>query len=317
MPHHHRNECLPWPGSGSCPCSSACRACGYVTLYRLLIAVVLLAGCCREEDDTPLQPETGHRVAGRVIHDGQPVSGARVKIRATGISTLIGQDGAFRLDVPPPMDMVTLTAWSEGYYIGGGQLYQPGDTGIMISLAPFSAADNKNYRWVSAYAHSHSGSAANPRFRTMYAGTDVHGNCAACHAPLAAIDAPYGTDPLELAGTELEGISCDFCHKIMYARILREHWTEKEPAAACWMQTMEVSNSRIRAFDTARADFSFAPPAGGSSQDRAVQYTGNAALFRRRRRDDPAAGIPVRFKPSGDPFKFGTGVLPPGGHQIS
>ncbi|MCD6425904.1 MAG: hypothetical protein J7L35_10435 [Anaerolineales bacterium] len=42
---------------------------------------------------------------------------------------------------------------------------------------------------------------------------DTAGNCSACHAPMQAISAPYGTDPSSLAeGTE--GISCDFCHKI-------------------------------------------------------------------------------------------------------
>ncbi|MFC1569288.1 carboxypeptidase regulatory-like domain-containing protein [bacterium] len=40
------------------------------------------------------------------------------------------------------------------------------------------------------------------------------GNCAACHAPAAAIDDPYGTDPTHLEGVAAEGIGCDFCHKV-------------------------------------------------------------------------------------------------------
>ena len=40
------------------------------------------------------------------------------------------------------------------------------------------------------------------------------GNCAACHAPLAAVDDPYGVNPTTLSGVDAEGISCDFCHKI-------------------------------------------------------------------------------------------------------
>jgi hypothetical protein len=43
---------------------------------------------------------------------------------------------------------------------------------------------------------------------------DSAGNCAACHAPLAAVDNAYGVDPTSLTGVALEGISCDFCHKI-------------------------------------------------------------------------------------------------------
>jgi hypothetical protein len=40
------------------------------------------------------------------------------------------------------------------------------------------------------------------------------GNCATCHAPMAAIGDPYGVDPSLLTGVEAEGIGCDFCHKI-------------------------------------------------------------------------------------------------------
>jgi len=43
---------------------------------------------------------------------------------------------------------------------------------------------------------------------------DTEGNCAACHTPLPAVDAPYSVDPSHLSGTDLEGISCDFCHKV-------------------------------------------------------------------------------------------------------
>ena len=43
---------------------------------------------------------------------------------------------------------------------------------------------------------------------------DTAGNCAACHTPMAAVNAPYETDPTIVMGVALEGISCDFCHKI-------------------------------------------------------------------------------------------------------
>lgn len=43
---------------------------------------------------------------------------------------------------------------------------------------------------------------------------DTDGNCAACHTPLSAVDAPYHSDPTNLEGVFMEGISCDFCHKI-------------------------------------------------------------------------------------------------------
>ncbi len=43
---------------------------------------------------------------------------------------------------------------------------------------------------------------------------ETSGNCATCHTPLSAINAPYNADPTHLEGVETEGISCDFCHKI-------------------------------------------------------------------------------------------------------
>jgi hypothetical protein len=43
---------------------------------------------------------------------------------------------------------------------------------------------------------------------------DSPGNCAACHTPGAAVDAPYDTDPNAVEGADKFGIHCDFCHKV-------------------------------------------------------------------------------------------------------
>ena len=43
---------------------------------------------------------------------------------------------------------------------------------------------------------------------------DHTGDCAACHIPAAAINAPLNTDPFSVRGAEAEGVTCDFCHKI-------------------------------------------------------------------------------------------------------
>jgi nitrate/TMAO reductase-like tetraheme cytochrome c subunit len=51
-----------------------------------------------------------------------------------------------------------------------------------------------------------------PGFKLDFPESD--GNCAACHAPAAAIDAPYSTDPTSVSGVGAEGVACDFCHKI-------------------------------------------------------------------------------------------------------
>ncbi len=48
---------------------------------------------------------------------------------------------------------------------------------------------------------------------------DTAGNCAACHAPAAAVNAPYETDLSSVDGIGLEGIACDFCHKVWDVRL--------------------------------------------------------------------------------------------------
>ncbi len=45
------------------------------------------------------------------------------------------------------------------------------------------------------------------------------GNCACCHAPIAAVEAPYEVNPLKISDIAAEGISCDFCHKIWDIRL--------------------------------------------------------------------------------------------------
>jgi hypothetical protein len=48
---------------------------------------------------------------------------------------------------------------------------------------------------------------------------DHTGDCAACHVPAAAINAPLNTDPVSVQGVEAEGVTCDFCHKIWDVRL--------------------------------------------------------------------------------------------------
>ncbi|MDH3944915.1 MAG: carboxypeptidase-like regulatory domain-containing protein, partial [Anaerolineae bacterium] len=55
-----------------------------------------------------------------------------------------------------------------------------------------------------------------PGYQLDFPGTA--GNCAACHAPGAAIDLPYNIDPTHLDDIGTEGITCDFCHKVWDVR---------------------------------------------------------------------------------------------------
>jgi len=48
---------------------------------------------------------------------------------------------------------------------------------------------------------------------------DSAGNCAACHLPAAAANDPYHSDPNSATGVGLEGVACDFCHKISSVKL--------------------------------------------------------------------------------------------------
>ncbi|MEN8173354.1 MAG: carboxypeptidase-like regulatory domain-containing protein, partial [Chloroflexota bacterium] len=230
-------------------------------------------------------------ISGRVLDESGPVVGATVRIKAAENSVTTDAGGQFFLTGLKPEGMVYVTAWAAGYYIGGAEA-SPGDDELEIHLHAHTDEDNPDYAWLPSLYHpgqgedqgcagchsmvgsdvdfplpvdewlldAHAGAATNPRFLTMYSGSDVDGNqspltrygynrdygsfpirpdpnqpyygpgykldfpetagnCAACHTPLAAVNGAYSADPTYLTDIEIEGISCDFCHKIWDIRL--------------------------------------------------------------------------------------------------
>lgn len=139
---------------------------------------------------------------GVVRDENGPVPGALVRVHLTGVSTTSKEDGTFTLPEVEYTDALTVTAWAENYFVGGTvgtDLLQP----FEIVLKPHYETDNLKYDWFTfnetntsescqpchtAYdewkADAHSQSAVNPRFVSIYKGTDIHGN-----KSLAEIDA--------------------------------------------------------------------------------------------------------------------------------
>ncbi|MEA3336254.1 MAG: hypothetical protein U9R25_10120 [Chloroflexota bacterium] len=129
-------------------------------------------------------------ISGFVFDADGPVKNATVRIQATEIMTTTGDDGAFKLvclavSEPPTL---TVTAWSLGYY-GGAANALPGDDSVTIDLLRYSTEDNVDYQFAPSETcgechpsylewqqDAHALSATNPRFLTLYQGTDVHGN---------------------------------------------------------------------------------------------------------------------------------------------
>lgn len=226
-------------------------------------------------------------ISGSVADEQGPLAGAVVRVQTTTIHTSTDADGRFTLSGLDSEDTVNVTAWKSGYYIAAQQNIAPGTRGVEIHLEAHADSDNPDYAWLPstqisgeggeqgcAECHSmvngdvpfslpfdqwiedaHSQSATNPRFRTMYAGTDLDGNqspvtkyvdspdygtiplrpdpdrqyfgpgykldfpntagnCATCHTPAAAVNAPYSVDPINVSGVPAEGVPCDFCHKV-------------------------------------------------------------------------------------------------------
>jgi len=140
---------------------------------------------------TPLLPDA---VFGVVRDESSPVVGATVRVRATDNKTVTAADGSFTLSGLTASVPVSITAWAEGYFVGWASVV-PGPEPVTVTLKPYYITDNPDYNWFShegaagslscshcmpAYpewlADAHSQSAINPRFLTMYNGTDVHSN---------------------------------------------------------------------------------------------------------------------------------------------
>jgi hypothetical protein len=180
---------------------------------------LLWAACSTAEPVSSPSPSLFERapvpdaVSGLVRNEEGPVAGALVRVQATDNKTTTADDGSFTLAGIPATEPVTVTAWSEGYYVGWTKAL-PGTEPVTITIKPHYTTDNPDYTWFSLegsegsqscghcmadhYAEwlqdAHSQSAVNPRFLTMYNGTDVHGNQSPLTRRLHSRD--YGGFPL-------------------------------------------------------------------------------------------------------------------------
>jgi len=221
-----------------------------LVMLSLMVLIALSLWCA-----LPAEMQGGASVSGMVLcADGAPAVGATVRQQTATSSTQTAADGSFTLSGLAEGQCVTVTAWLDGYYVGW-QVVTPTLSGVTITVRPYPKGDNEDYVWRSALdpeedprfkcshcmvaypewqAGAHGQSATNPRFFSMYNGTDVSGtvqagvgfkpdfpgtagNCATCHAPAAASgrQRAFSTDMNELqAGAESEGVGCDFCHHV-------------------------------------------------------------------------------------------------------
>ena len=186
------------------------------------------------------------------LADGRAVSGAWVRVRATDNLTYTTSDGRFTLIGLTSGAGMEVAAWASGGYYITSQVITPPVSGITLTLRPYHTEDNPAYAWLDPtpnpsvtlqcgnchtpilpqwQANAHGRAVSNSRFFSLFNGTDitgtntispgfkldfpnVAGNCANCHAPGTAANAPFTTDMNAVRDSVTAGIHCDFCHKV-------------------------------------------------------------------------------------------------------
>jgi hypothetical protein len=217
-------------------------ATGSLLLASLALLVIGLA-------QTQASAQSGVTLYGRVGSADGPLAGAVVRVAVTENRTTTAADGSFVLHDVLVTAPITVTAWAHGYYIGWVALSPNAPeivTGkpISIQMKPKYTADNLEYPWFSFEgvtgskscglchtqnpeweADAHSRSAVNPRFLTMYDGSDVKGN----QGPLTRFGEqnnalpPDPSKPYYGPGFKLDypnrGGNCAACHTPLASRI--------------------------------------------------------------------------------------------------
>jgi hypothetical protein len=189
-------------------------------------------------------------VGGVVLDAAGPVAGATVRVRATENVTTTTSNGLFLLSTLTVGQSIEVTAWADGYYVTNAHV-TPTVSGITLTLRPYHTADHPDYAWTSPISgtspaacgnchpmivsqwitNAHGSAVSNPRFFSLYNGTDLTGttsiapgylddfpgtagSCANCHAPGAGIDGYLTTNMNAVRDTVTQGLHCDYCHKV-------------------------------------------------------------------------------------------------------
>ena len=220
---------------------AACVA-GDVLVTGDVLAPAVVAGV--DNAAAPVEETHTATVTGVVTSEDGPMEGVTVRVQATDNATLTTADGAFVLGGLTSGETVTVTASAPGHYIGWTRA-TAGLEPVQITLNPHFIGDNFEYEWTvgddglegsascgschTSYAEwlsdGHSQAAVNPRFLTMYEGTDVHGNKSPppdknnVGIPLPPDpDKPYHGPGFKLDFPNIAG-SCATCHTPIAGKI--------------------------------------------------------------------------------------------------
>jgi hypothetical protein len=199
---------------------------------------------------TGVSADTSATASGVVVDADGPVSGATVRVRATDNVTLTTASGQFTLASLVEGQSIEVTAWADGYYVASTHV-TPTVGDITLTLRPYHQQDHPDYEWTSPISgtsegacgnchpmivsqwitNAHGLAVSNPRFFSLYNGTNLSGtvavgpgyvndfpgtagNCANCHAPGLGVDGYLTTNMNEARDVITAGIHCDYCHKV-------------------------------------------------------------------------------------------------------
>jgi hypothetical protein len=192
-------------------------------------------------------------VSGTVFGTSGPLADAVIQLQGTPRTVHTSQLGSFTMDEIDGGKPFVLTAWYEGYYVGWAKLdptsaeWNNGD-GIEIKLKPLAQTDNIKYPWFTFEgvkgsdscglchrefeewkADAHAQAAVNPRFISIYRGTDVEGResqairwDSQAQALPPDPDMPYYGPGYRLDNPQRAG-NCATCHTPMAAKISNQN----------------------------------------------------------------------------------------------
>ena len=157
----------------------------WTILVRFCSVLVMLLGLCHGS----------HAVSG-IVRDGpKAVAGATVRIQGTDRSVVTDGKGRFSLAPLAGEKTVTVSAWKQGYYCAIARNIPASSSKAVVRLIRYQTGDNQKYEWLPpegakgacsechnkaiidmSLDDAHLKAAVNPRFLTMYNGTDMDGN---------------------------------------------------------------------------------------------------------------------------------------------
>ncbi|MCX5905924.1 MAG: carboxypeptidase regulatory-like domain-containing protein, partial [Deltaproteobacteria bacterium] len=160
-----------------------------LSLSLLLLGLVLSVPCWSPE----FASGSVASISGQVVDGKGPVTGAFVRVQGSPLVVETDSGGRFSLTGLPAGKPVHLSVWKEGYYSAlSGETAAPRND-MRLKLIRYVITDNMKYEWLSPRGKNgcsechpaltemslndpHLKSTRNPRFLTMYYGTDRDGN---------------------------------------------------------------------------------------------------------------------------------------------